>query len=202
MQASNTAKKVSCETLAPQTIENKQERRKAGRRPVISDVKEILLKAFRRGHNEASACRLAGKSHGLIAEWRQKAETKDPEYVEFFENVEKAKAEYYDGLVKSIDKESKKNGKLALEVISRIDHKHWGRKDSGEKSPPGSNLTDLPAIFAFTFNQFLLKGGHEPVKGLELPATVDDAEEVIPATATAIPVSKEALEAYAKFPGP
>ena len=112
------------------------EEKHPGGRPteLTEENKESILKFIREGMTYKDAAILTGIGESTLRKYRTlgieaRKEDIQNEYIEFLEEMDRAKIEYKKSLVDSVTESSKKDGKLALEVLSRKWSDEYGRKD-------------------------------------------------------------------------
>lgn len=129
---------------------------------------DLILQALRTGVSIAAACHFANVHEATYYRWMQ---GKGPRYREFREDVDRARAacelalmgaameEARGGtvvlrketdasgkVVRTIEEKSRPDGRLALEILSRINPERFGRRQALEVGPPGSAGIGEPGI--------------------------------------------------------
>lgn len=96
--------------------------------------KETILEKIRKGMSFKDSAILAGIGESTLNMYRRYGkeavkEGIENEFSQFLAEMDKAQIEYKKSLVDSVNESSKKDGKLALEVLSRKWSDEYGKKD-------------------------------------------------------------------------
>lgn len=107
-----------------------------GGRPTkfTEQIKSEILGYIENGNSYTDACILAGVSLSTFMEWKAKGhKARDKNIIdrfsEFLERLDRAKIKYKAWLIQNVNNSAKKDGKLALEVLSRKWPREYAKKD-------------------------------------------------------------------------
>lgn len=117
------------------TLQEPEPRRRRGRPSLLNaETSKILFDAIEGGMRYKQAAALAGISYDTLNRWRNEAEKVDasPEYCDFCNELEAARARGADALIKKIQNGADKDWKAAAWLLSRWFPKEWGSDSEGE----------------------------------------------------------------------
>ena len=110
-------------------------------------VQEAILEHLRAGASFSAACEAVGVPASTGHGWLKRARGEDGQlaatepYVSFLQAVERAQAEYENGLVRVIEKAAPKDWKAAAWLLERQYRDHWG------KEAPQTGPTDVKIVW-------------------------------------------------------
>lgn len=114
----------------------KKEKHPGGRPDLFKDekLKAEIIRYIENGNNYRDSCVLANVSETTFHKWAKQGRDdieagKKTEYTEFTDKIAQAKTKYKAWLIQSVNNTCKKDGKLALEVLSRK-YEEFAKRDS------------------------------------------------------------------------
>lgn len=100
---------------------------------LTKEKKEELLNYISNGMTYKDAAILSGIGESTLRNWKNIgkeaiANEVENEFSELIEGIAQAKLKYKAWLIKNVNQDAKKDGKLCLEILSRKYPKEWGRE--------------------------------------------------------------------------
>lgn len=97
------------------------------------ETRRLILSHIENGATYKRACLLSGISHTIYWEWRKQGQKdrengEETEFTDFLEEIERAKEKYIAWLQQAVNRQVKKDGRLALDVLQRLRPKEFGKQ--------------------------------------------------------------------------